>query len=218
LRTPHSIPNPPQGFNLPKIWIAEAQEKFQPPRSPFRYPEYACDFGIEQDFLAFLEKEYPLTVETIDEADYVYIPFFWTRYHLQNNYGSTGLDELQAAITEISGLGLPTFTVCQYDDGPLVNLENCRIFLGSRKTQEHLDAPLLATRLPGGFVVNDSVIKRAIVSLVNNFTRGAKIKCDAAGYGSDCDNNVKPRGPWGGRALCDTHGKTPPKPQKGTKS
>jgi hypothetical protein len=156
LRTPHSIPNPPQGFNLPKIWIAEAPEKFQPPRSPFRYPEYACDFGIEQDFLAFLEKEYPLTVETIDEADYVYIPFFWTRYHLQNNYGSTGLDELQAAINEISGLGLPTFTVCQYDDGPLVNLENCRIFLGSRKTQEHLDAPLLATRLPGGFVVNDS--------------------------------------------------------------
>jgi hypothetical protein len=69
-----------------------------------------------------------------------------------------------------------------------------------------------------GFVVNDSVIKRAIVSLVNNFTRGTKIKCDAAGYGSDCDNNVKPRGPWGGRALCDTHGKTPPKPQKGTKS
>jgi hypothetical protein len=69
-----------------------------------------------------------------------------------------------------------------------------------------------------GFVVNDSVIKRAIVSLVNNFTRGSKIKCDAAGYGSDCDNNVKPRGPWGGRALCDTHGKTPPKPQKGTKS
>jgi hypothetical protein len=69
-----------------------------------------------------------------------------------------------------------------------------------------------------GFVVNDSVVKRAIVSLVNNFTRGSKIKCDAAGYGSDCDSNVKPRGPWGGRALCDTHGKTPPKPQKGTKS
>lgn len=69
-----------------------------------------------------------------------------------------------------------------------------------------------------GFVVNDSVIKRAIVSLVNNFTRGTKMKCDAAGYGSDCDNNIKPRGPWGGRALCDKHGKTPPKPQKGTKS
>jgi hypothetical protein len=69
-----------------------------------------------------------------------------------------------------------------------------------------------------GFVVDNSIVKRAIVSLVNNFTRGNKSVCDAAGYGTQCDNNVKPRGPWGGRALCDKHGKTPPKPQKGTKS
>lgn len=69
-----------------------------------------------------------------------------------------------------------------------------------------------------GFVIDNSVVKRAIVSLVNNFTRGSKIKCDAAGYGSDCDNNVKPRGPWGGRLLCNNHGKIAPKPEKGTKS
>jgi len=69
-----------------------------------------------------------------------------------------------------------------------------------------------------GFVIDNSIIKRAIVSLVNNFTRGEKIKCDAAGYGSDCDNNIKPRGQWGGRMLCNSHGKIPPKPEKGTKS
>ena len=69
-----------------------------------------------------------------------------------------------------------------------------------------------------GFTVNNTVIKRAIVSMANSFTRGSKIKCYAAGYGSECDNNIKPRGPWGGRSLCDKHGKTPPKPQKGTKS
>jgi len=69
-----------------------------------------------------------------------------------------------------------------------------------------------------GFVVDNSIIKRAIVSLVNNFTRGSKIKCDAAGYGTDCDSNVKPRGPWDGRSLCDKHGKIPPKQQKQKKS
>ena len=69
-----------------------------------------------------------------------------------------------------------------------------------------------------GFVIDNSIIKRAIVSLVNNFTRGSKIKCDAAGYGSDCDSNIKPRGPWGGRSLCDKHGKIPPKQQKQKKS
>jgi len=69
-----------------------------------------------------------------------------------------------------------------------------------------------------GFAISNTVVKRAIVSLVSNFTRGSKSRCDAAGYGSDCDNNIKPRGPWGGRMLCNNHGKIPPKPQKGTKS
>jgi hypothetical protein len=69
-----------------------------------------------------------------------------------------------------------------------------------------------------GFAVDSSIVKRAIVSLVNNFTQGTKIKCDAAGYGTDCDNNIKPRGPWNGRSLCDKHGKIPPKPVKSKKS
>jgi hypothetical protein len=140
----------------PKIWIAQAPEKFQPRQSPFRYPRYARDFGIEQDFLSFLNKSYPLTVNSPNEADYLYIPFFWTRYHLQNNYGSSGLDELQVAVDKITEIGMPTFTVCQYDDGPLVRLDNCKIFLGSRKTHQDLDAPLLASRLPSGIVFNDS--------------------------------------------------------------
>jgi hypothetical protein len=45
-----------------------------------------------------------------------------------------------------------------------------------------------------------------------------KVRCYAAGYGSDCDNNVKPRSAWGGKMMCNKHGKTPPKPEKGKKS
>jgi hypothetical protein len=66
-----------------------------------------------------------------------------------------------------------------------------------------------------GFTVNNTVIKRAIVSMVERYIhRGPRVKCDAAGYGSQCDDNVKPRGAWGGKSLCDTHGKKPPKPNK----
>jgi hypothetical protein len=144
------------GFKYPTIWIASVSEKFQPRRAPFRYPQYASDFGIEQDFLRFLKKNYPLTVESPSEADFVYIPFFWTRYHLHNNYGESGLNDLQEAADKITELGLPTFTVCQYADGPLVSLDNCKIFLGSRKTAENLDAPLLASRLPNGIFLDDS--------------------------------------------------------------
>ena len=66
-----------------------------------------------------------------------------------------------------------------------------------------------------GFVVNNSVIKRALISLTAQAKKlGVRPVCDAAGYGSDCDDNVKPRGPWDGRSLCDKHGKIPPKKHK----
>lgn len=155
-KTGMSIPMNADGYKWPPIWIADAPELFQPRQAPFRYPKYARDFGIEQDFLSFLKKSYPRTVTSPDEAEYVYIPFFWTRYHLQNDYGGYGLEELQAAVDKITTFGVPTFTVCQYDDGPIVTLANCRIFLGSRKTHGNLDAPLLASKLPGGFVLNNS--------------------------------------------------------------
>ena len=146
----------PRGRTWPKILIAEGHERFQPSRSPVRYPKYARDLGIEQDFLSFLKKSYPMTVTSLSEADFVYIPFFWTRYHLHNNYGRSGLGELQEAVSEITKLGVKAFTVCQYADGPLVHIDNCSIFLGSRKTNEDLDVPLLVSRLPGGFTFDTS--------------------------------------------------------------
>lgn len=68
-----------------------------------------------------------------------------------------------------------------------------------------------------GFIIKDSVIRRALASMHTALTK-EKVRCYAAGYGSDCDNNVKPRSAWGGKMLCNVHGRTPPKPEKGKKS
>lgn len=72
--------------------------------------------------------------------------------------------------------------------------------------------------MQNGFVVNNTVIKRALVSMISNFKHGSKVLCEAAGYGSACDNNIKPRGSWGGKMLCNTHGKEAPKKDNKTKS
>ena len=72
--------------------------------------------------------------------------------------------------------------------------------------------------MQNGFVVNNTVIKRALVSMISNFRHGSKVLCEAAGYGSACDNNIKPRGAWGGKMLCNTHGKEAPKKDNKTKS
>lgn len=68
-----------------------------------------------------------------------------------------------------------------------------------------------------GFVIRNSVVKRAIAA-INNSVLVKRTKCDAAGYGTDCDFNVKPRSAWGGKMLCNRHGKTPPKKEKKNKS
>lgn len=70
-----------------------------------------------------------------------------------------------------------------------------------------------------GFTVTNSVVKRAVSMLgVNRSVLSAAAVCDAAGYGSTCDKNIKPRSAWGGKLLCNTHGKERPKPEKQNKS
>ena len=68
-----------------------------------------------------------------------------------------------------------------------------------------------------GFQVRTSVVKRALAA-INTSILTKREKCYAAGYGSDCDANVKPRSAWGGKMLCNKHGKVPPKPEKKKKS
>ena len=70
-----------------------------------------------------------------------------------------------------------------------------------------------------GFTISNSVVKRAVSMLgVNRSILSATVTCYAAGYGSPCDHNIKPRSAWGGKLLCNAHGKVNPKPKKGNKS
>ena len=134
-----------------QIFVPEVDKEMQPEFSPFRYPAYADDWGVEQDFLSFLWESDNLTTPDLGEANFVYIPIFWTRYHLKNNYGKNGLGLLHKEVQKILDLGKPTFTVCQYADGPLVELPDSKIFLGSRTSHHGFDAPLLTSPLPKPF-------------------------------------------------------------------
>jgi len=68
---------------------------------------------------------------------------YWTRWHLNHNYGAEGVEELQRYVDAAIIDDARTFTVCQYDDGPLVNVGRAIQFLASRKTDQGIDIPLL---------------------------------------------------------------------------
>lgn len=78
----------------------------------------------------------------------------------------------------------------------------------SHRRNEYL---CFACHINDGFIIRDSVTGRAVRQVHTPYVRPnvQKVKCYADV--PDCDDNVKPRGAWGGKMLCNKHGRTPPK-------
>lgn len=135
-----------------KIYILPTNKKFRPENQSWIYPRHNDKFGVEQDFLKYLLKNPNLVSSTPENADWHYLDIYWTRWHLEHNQATEGksIEELQEEV-DISILNdKKTFTICQYDDGPVVNLGNAIQFLLSRKTTFGFDIPALSSdhRLP----------------------------------------------------------------------
>lgn len=128
-----------------KIYIIPTEEKFRPKKQVFKYPIHNSDYGVEQDFYKYITDNKKITTNNPDDADWHYLPIFWTRWHLNHNYGNEGLEELQKEVDKKIINSSKTFTICQYDDGPIVNLDKTIQFLASRKSKNGIDIPLLCS-------------------------------------------------------------------------
>ncbi len=126
-----------------KVYILPVDRIFQPENQSFIYPKGNIDYGVEQDFLYFLQHNKQLVTNDKKIADYHYLPIYWTRWHLNHDYGKKGLSDLSSEVKFRLIDDRKTFTICQYDDGPLVKLGKTIIFLSSRKEKTGIDIPLL---------------------------------------------------------------------------
>ena len=129
-----------------KIYILNVDKAFRPQKAPFKYPRHNIGWGgVEQTFYQWIIKHKELLTKDPEQADFHYLPIFWTNYHLINNYGKTGRREIQKQCDRAIMNARKTFTLCQYDDGPMVDLQGSIVFLGSRTTADDLDIPLLCS-------------------------------------------------------------------------
>ena len=129
-----------------KIYIQPVEKDFQPDGIAQPYPQYNSQYGVEQDILIYL-KEHNLTTLDMRESNWIYLPIFWTRWHVNHGWSSWGRDILQNYVNSLNLDYDKVFTVCQYDDGPISDLKTATIFLSSRKTDRGIDIPLLASPL-----------------------------------------------------------------------
>lgn len=133
-----------------KIYIIPTEEKFRPRKQGFKYPLHNSDYGVEQDFYRYIKNNKDIVSSDPEKADWHYLPIFWTRWHLNHNYGKEGVEELQKETSKLIVDESKTFIICQYDDGPVINLGKTVQFLASRKSEEGIDIPLLSSphRIP----------------------------------------------------------------------
>lgn len=96
--------------------------KFRP-NHPFEYPK-----GNKVEFERWFHEN--TTIADLRGTSRVYLPIFWTAYHVLNNYGGNkqAIAELQEFIDKLPR-NKQYFTICQYDDGPLVNFGNLDIMV-----------------------------------------------------------------------------------------
>lgn len=90
-------------------------------KHPFPYPE-----DNKHEF----ERWFFDNIQSDDITGRTYLPIFWTAYWINNNYGKKerGINAMQRYID-----GLPRdkkyFTICQYDDGPIVDFKDLDIIV-----------------------------------------------------------------------------------------
>jgi len=100
--------------------IIEVPSHFQVP-IPFQYPAHQKEKLIEEYVFEYI-KNNQIDIDT----DLVYLPIFWTGFHVSNNWGNNPQPLQEYCDT------LPKdktyFTIVQYDDGTKVNMPNLITF------------------------------------------------------------------------------------------
>lgn len=167
-----------------KIFILPVNQKLQPHSQPFRYPGHNDDYGVEQDFYLYLSNHPELLTQDPKKADFHYLPVFWTRWHLNHDFGQTKRDELQRLVNRSILDDVKTVIICQYADGPLINVGKSIVFLSSRKGKSGIDIPLLCSphKLP-----SKKPPKKYLASFVGSLKKHP-IRAEMADYFKNAEN------------------------------
>jgi Exostosin family len=130
-----------------KIYILPVPTILQPQKQTFNYPAHNKDYGVEQDFYLWLKKQNGLTTNNPAEANWHYLPAYWTRWHINHNFAvdGEGLAELQQEVDNIIIDDKKTFTISQFDGGTLINANKTVVFTAARTTNQGIDIPILCS-------------------------------------------------------------------------
>jgi hypothetical protein len=127
-----------------KIYILPVHESLQPGATQIINPAHNDDYGLEQDFLIYLQQNQHLLVQNPGRADFHYLPVFWWRWICNHPWGNylrrKFINQVKQAILDDS----KTFTIVQVCQRQLAtDLGKTIVFSTGRSNENALDLPLL---------------------------------------------------------------------------
>lgn len=147
-----------------KIYILPVSSEFQPSTICVTYPAHNVGFkDAEELYLDYLNVHSNLKTNNLNEADWHYLPIFWTHWLVNHKFGNVDLDKLQAECNRVIVDDSKTFTIHEYAEQPKVDIGRTIAFLGSRTSPNGIDTPLLCALHPVS-----SQPKKYLASFVGN--------------------------------------------------
>lgn len=127
-----------------KIYILPVEKELMLETQFVYYPIHNKRFySVEQDFFTYLSKHTELLTDDPEKAAWHYLPVYWTNYYGFRKHSRKDIPKLQHQVDSVIIDDSKTFTVVQYNPGPLVDLRKTILFLASRRSEKGIDIPLL---------------------------------------------------------------------------
>lgn len=152
-----------------KIFILNIDKPFMPNACAITYPRYNNDFGVEQDFYNYMVNSNMVTSNP-DEAHWHYLPLYWTRsyYNALNGFDgpvniSLHLENLQKSVGDVVLDFKKTFTICQMEDGPLIDIGEMVVFAPSKRDKSFIDIPFIRSPMKKSFFLFGKTYKASFV-------------------------------------------------------
>lgn len=125
-----------------KIYILPVKSELyrRPKINPF--VEHSEGFNCETDFLSFLKSHESLITNNPSEADWHYLPVYWSYWQLSNDYGRSGREEMSNYLKSLVLDESKTFTISEADDEPSFGL-NIKVFSGNTDNFGWTPIPIL---------------------------------------------------------------------------
>ncbi len=148
---------------VPKVFQISTNHEY-PPNNKVIFEEYFMNYFIENNI----------------QTDYTYLPVLWTNFYIERKYGSVDMIDLQNFLNSLDK-SKKYFTVIQYDDGILQNIDNLNMFIfgsggGGRKTisVNNLGYPIPLLCQPSPVINNKE--RDLLCSFVGTFTKKYTIR------------------------------------------